>query len=54
MQDHLDFQVVFSHSIDMVLDITKRPSLFLGIIVVDVINDFLFAIAIVCIGIAGL
>ena len=45
MQDNPKLQVLGAHCVNVVLDIAQGSCLGLGIIVVHVINDFLFAIA---------
>ena len=48
MHNDLQIKVLFANGIDVVLDIAQSASLGLGVIVVDMVNNFLFAIAITC------
>ena len=54
MEHHFDVHVLGANGIDVVLDVAHRAAVFfvvLTAIIVDVIHDFLFAIALVCVGI---
>ena len=53
MDDHLEVEVLFADRIDVVLDVAQRACLSLRVVIIDVVNDLLFTVAL-CQSTAGL